>query len=212
MTPTKRVANSSLREATILAQVSGSPSSGTQAARRGKCSSWPLTNCASHNGSFILKAVTCVGMSVTRMFLPCSLTLRAFRCVVMSVRRARRASRDDSSDDEGWRCSSAGRTHGTTWLLDSASDLRKSKANRCTVDLVNQYWLAIAVIAIWPKCLLLVRTFTRRRVISLVKPALFIGWGFAGRIAMLLRSKVAGRTLGLRGPGLARGPEVARPW
>ena len=36
-------------------------------------------------------------------------------------------------------------------------------------------------------------------------------WGFAGRIAMLLPSRVAGRTLGLRGPDLARGPEVARP-
>ena len=29
---------------------------------------------------------------------------------------------------------------------------------------------------------------------------------------MLLPSRVAGRTLGLRGPDLARGPEVARPW
>ena len=47
-----------------------------------------------------------------------------------------------------------------------------------------------------------------RRVI--MKPA-FFGWGFAGRIAMLLPSRVAGRTLGLRGPDLARGPEVARP-
>ena len=28
---------------------------------------------------------------------------------------------------------------------------------------------------------------------------------------MLLPSRVAGRTLGLRGPDLARGPEVARP-
>ena len=37
-------------------------------------------------------------------------------------------------------------------------------------------------------------------------------WGIAGRIAMLLPSRVAGRTLGLRGPDLARGPEVARPW
>ena len=40
----------------------------------------------------------------------------------------------------------------------------------------------------------------------------FFSWGFAGRIAMLLPSRVAGRTLGLRGPDLARGPEVARPW
>ena len=37
------------------------------------------------------------------------------------------------------------------------------------------------------------------------------GWGFAGRIAMLLPSRVEGRTLGLRGPDLARGQEVARP-
>ena len=58
----------------------------------------------------------------------------------------------------------------------------------------------------WP---LLVRrpTFTRR-VISLMKPAFFF-WGFAGRIAMLLPSRVAGRTLGLHGPDLAHGPEVA---
>ena len=40
----------------------------------------------------------------------------------------------------------------------------------------------------------------------------FFGWGFAGRIAMLLPSRVAGRTLGLRGPDLARGPEVAHRW
>ena len=39
---------------------------------------------------------------------------------------------------------------------------------------------------------------------------LLFGWGFAGRITMLLPSRVAGRTLGLRGPDLARGPEVAR--
>ena len=39
----------------------------------------------------------------------------------------------------------------------------------------------------------------------------FFGWVFAGRIAMLLSSRVAGRTLGLRGPGLAPGPEVVRP-
>ena len=32
----------------------------------------------------------------------------------------------------------------------------------------------------------------------------------AGRIAMLLPSRMAGRTLDLRGPDLARGPEVAR--
>ena len=38
------------------------------------------------------------------------------------------------------------------------------------------------------------------------------GWGFAGRIAMLLLSRVAGRMLGIRGPDLARGPEVARPY
>ena len=29
---------------------------------------------------------------------------------------------------------------------------------------------------------------------------------------MILPSRVAGRTLGLRGPDLALGPEVARPW
>ena len=44
-----------------------------------------------------------------------------------------------------------------------------------------------------------------------MKPA-FCGWGFAGRIAMLLPSRVAGRTLDLRGPDLARRPEVARRW
>ena len=32
---------------------------------------------------------------------------------------------------------------------------------------------------------------------------------FAGQIAMLLPSRVAGRMLGIRGPDLARGPEVA---
>ena len=58
----------------------------------------------------------------------------------------------------------------------------------------------------WPKCSLLVRTFTRC-VISLMKPA-FVCWGIAGWIAMLLPSRVAGRTLGLRGPDLARGPEL----
>ena len=47
-----------------------------------------------------------------------------------------------------------------------------------------------------------------RRVISFMKPA-FFGWGFAGRVAMLLPSRVAGRTIGLRGPDLARGPEPA---
>ena len=35
----------------------------------------------------------CACMSVMRMSLPCSLTLRAFRCVVMFVSRARRASK-----------------------------------------------------------------------------------------------------------------------
>ena len=38
LTPVKREANSSLREATTLTQVSGFTSSGTLAARRGKCS------------------------------------------------------------------------------------------------------------------------------------------------------------------------------
>ena len=33
----------------------------------------------------------------------------------------------------------------------------------------------------------------------------------AGRIAMLLSSRVEGRTVGLHGPDLDRGPEVARP-
>ena len=61
----------------------------------------------------------------------------------------------------------------------------------------------------WPKCLLLMPTFMRH-VISLMKPA-FFGWGFAGWTEMF-PSRVAGRTLGLRGPDLARGPEVARPW
>ena len=39
----------------------------------------------------------------------------------------------------------------------------------------------------------------------------FFGGSFAGRIAMLLPSRMAGQTLGIRGPDLARGPEVARP-
>ena len=39
----------------------------------------------------------------------------------------------------------------------------------------------------------------------------FFGWGFAGRITML-SSRVAGRMLGLRGPDLTCGPEVAHPW
>ena len=38
LSPAKREANSSLREAPTLMQVSGSTSSGTQTARRGKCS------------------------------------------------------------------------------------------------------------------------------------------------------------------------------
>ena len=64
----------------------------------------------------------------------------------------------------------------------------------------------------WQKESLLARrhTFTRR-VISLMKPA-FFGLGFAGRIAMLLTSRVAGRTIDLHGPYLACGAEVARPY
>ena len=59
----------------------------------------------------------------------------------MSVSRSRRAShrgsrtdqrKEDSSDEERWRPPSAGRTHGKSWLLDSASEPRKSKANRRT--------------------------------------------------------------------------------
>ena len=34
---------------------------------------------------------------------------------------------------------------------------------------------------------------------------------FAGWITILMPSRVAGQTLGLRGPNLACGPEVARP-
>ena len=51
----------------------------------------------------------------------------------------------------------------------------------------------------WPTCLLLVRTFNVTH-----ETGDFFGWGFAGWIAMLLPSRVAGRTLGLRGPDLAR--------
>ena len=118
--------------------MSGSTSSGAQPARRGKCSNGPLVNWASHNRNFTSKAVMCVCMSVTRMYLPCSFTLRAFRCVVMSASRAgeraiagRRTDqhREDSSDKERWRSPSAGCTYGTSWLFDSASELRKSKAN-----------------------------------------------------------------------------------
>ena len=94
----KRELNSSLREATTLTQLSGSTSSGTQAARRGKLSNWPLANCASHNRSFTSKTVMCACMAVTRMYLPCSFTIRAFRCVVISVSRARRASHRGSKN------------------------------------------------------------------------------------------------------------------
>ncbi len=46
---------------------------------------------------------------------------------------------EDSSDEERWRCPSAGHTHGTAWLLDSASELRKVKQIAVLhVDLVNQ--------------------------------------------------------------------------
>ena len=47
-------------------------------------------------------------------------------------------------------------------------------------------------------------------IISLMKPS-FFGLGFAGQIAMLLTSRVAGRTIDLHGPYLGRGAEVARP-
>ena len=67
LSPAKREANSSLIETTTLTRVSGSTSSGTQAARRGKCYDWPLANCASHNRSFTSKADMCACMSVTRM-------------------------------------------------------------------------------------------------------------------------------------------------
>ena len=100
-----------------------------------------LANCAYHNRSFTSKAAMCACIPVTIMSLPCCFTLGAFRCIVMSVSRARRASHrgsitdqrgKDSSDDERWRSPSASRTHGTAWLLGSASELRKSKANRRT--------------------------------------------------------------------------------
>ena len=61
----------------------------------------------------------------------------------MSVSRARLGERaiagrttdqrrETSSDEERWRSPSAGHTHGASWLLESASKLRKSKANRRT--------------------------------------------------------------------------------
>ena len=77
LTPAKREANSSLREATTLTQVSGSTSSGTQSARRGECSDRPLANCASHNRRFTSKAVMCACMSVTRMSMPCRVQVRS---------------------------------------------------------------------------------------------------------------------------------------
>ena len=88
LTPAKREANSLLREATTLTQVSGFTSSGTQAA----------TSCTSHNRSFTSKAVMGACLSVTRMSLPCSFTLRAFGCVMMSVSGARRASHSGSKN------------------------------------------------------------------------------------------------------------------
>ena len=74
------------------------PAPRNQAARRGKFSNWPLANCTSHNRNFTSKAVMCACMSVAKMSLPCSFTLRAFRCVVMSVSRARRASHRGSKN------------------------------------------------------------------------------------------------------------------
>ena len=54
----------------------------------------------------------------------------------------------------------------------------------------------------WPKYSLLVRTFTLLVRNFAHETGTLFGWGFAGRIAMLLPSRVAGQTLGLRGPTL----------
>ena len=48
-----------------------------------------------------------------------------------------------------------------------------------------------------------VSAFTRRNFAH--ETRLLFGWGFAGRFAMLLPCRVAGRTLGVRGPDLAVG-------
>ena len=46
--------------------------------------------------------------------------------------------REDSFDEERWRSPSADHTHATAWLLDSASELCKSKANRRTARRPDQ--------------------------------------------------------------------------
>ena len=53
-----------------------------------------------------------------------------------------------------------------------------------------------------------VSAFTRRNFAQINRH--LFRWGFAGHIVVLLPSRVAGRTLGLCGPDLASGPEVAR--
>ena len=117
--------------------------SSTQAvtwARRGKCSNWPLANCASQNRSFTSKAVMCACMSITRV-------------------------------------NEVGRLGAQSLLVNDAVHLVYGLGVSGGLTVAHQ----------------------QRN-------------GFAGRIAMLLPSRVAGRTLGLRGPDLARGPEVGRRW
>ena len=80
-------------------------------------------------------------MYVTRMILPCSFTLRSFRCVVISVSRARRTSIADwknyrhcggSFDGGRWR-SAAGLTRRTAWLHDSTTGPQRSKAGHHSI-------------------------------------------------------------------------------
>ena len=64
------------------------------------------------------------------------------------VRQKIRRPSEDYSDEESWRSPSAGRTHGTAWLVDSASELNKSNLKQISVlhvDIVIQC-LKLAVI------------------------------------------------------------------
>ena len=154
--------------------------------------------------------------------------------------------RVDCSAEERWRSPSAGHTHGTAWLIDSTTELRKSSQR----DKLEEFLTHIQVSGdptdengqldrvLYIGALVKSegegnegRDVGLQRVVNVVRhlldatmngtgrkahalkdrTLLKTSWGFAGRIAMLLPSRVAGRTPGLRGPDLARGPDVARP-
>ena len=104
--------------------------------------------------------------------------------------------REDSSDEERWRSPFAGHTH-TGQHRSSTQPANFAKVKQIAVlhvDLVNYIVPGSGGESSCGR-----GWSTRRRIISLTKPA-FFGWGFTGRIAMF-----GGRTLGLHGP------EVARP-